>query len=341
MRFVVDGPSSRRNRARMHHRSAVTAGRLLTAACALTLVGACGGRDAEPAGEAGGASGAAGTSPLAVTPPGTDVWLADLHREQTGPPSIGEPTNLTQRAGYDNQPFFVPDGSGLWYTAVDEHDGQADIWRYDFAPRMVARVTASSPESEYSATPLPDGSGISVIRVEADSTQRLWRFDADGANASVILEDVAPVGYHAWADERTVVMFVLGSPATLQRADVVSGAVETIAEDVGRSIQRIPSSNDVSFVQLHGDGTSSIMRLSPGASEPELVVETVGGGDFHAWTPDGTLLMADGSVVYAWTPGVTDGWEAVADFANLRLTITRLAVSPDGSQIALVGEVSL
>jgi hypothetical protein len=83
------------------------------------------------------------------------------------------------------------------------------------------------------------------------------------------------------------------------------------------------------------------MRLSPGASEPELVVETVGGGDFHAWTPDGTLLMAEGSVVYAWTPGLADGWEAVADFANLRLTITRLAVSPDGSQIALVGEVSL
>ncbi len=75
---------------------------------------------------------------------------------------------------------------------------------------MVTRVIASNPESEYSATPLPDGSGLSVIRVEADSTQRLWRFDMDGANGSVVLEDVAPVGYHAWADQRTLVMFVLG-----------------------------------------------------------------------------------------------------------------------------------
>ena len=67
----------------------------------------------------------------------------------------------------------------------------------------------------------------------------------------------------------------------------------------------------------------------------------VEGGDFHAWAPDGTLLMAHESIVYAWTPGVTDDWTPVADFSNLFLQITRLAVSPDGSQIAMVGEVVL
>ena len=83
----------------------------------------------------------------------------------TWPPAVGELTNVTGRSGYDNQPHFTPDGSGFWYTAIDTHDGQADIWRYDFETEFVARVTASAPESEYSATPLPDGSGISVIRV--------------------------------------------------------------------------------------------------------------------------------------------------------------------------------
>ena len=271
----------------------------------------------------------------------TDIWVADLHWETSGPPGIGNPTNLTQRVGYDNQPYFVPDGSGFWYTTIDEHDGQADIWRYDFEPEMVTRVTATNPESEYSATPLPDGSGISVVRVEADSTQRLWRFDADGSNGSVILEDVAPVGYHAWADDRTVVMFVLGDPATLQRANTESGAVEAIAEDIGRSIQRIPESNDVSFVQRRGDGMATIMRLRPGSFEPEPIVAAVEGGDFHAWAPDGTLLMAHVSVIYAWTPGSDAGWQPIADFSRFRITITRLAVSPDGSQIAIVGEVVL
>ena len=41
------------------------------------------------------------------------------------------------------------------------------------------RVT-NTPESEYSPTVTPDGAHISVIRVEADGTQRLWRFTIDG-----------------------------------------------------------------------------------------------------------------------------------------------------------------
>jgi WD40 repeat protein len=300
------------------------------------LVFALQGCGSEPAAEPPPTGAAVGpTGPLA-----TDIWLADLHWETSGPPAVGEPINLTQRPGYDNQPYFLSDGSGLWYTAVDTHDGQADIWRYDFDDGRVVRVTASSPESEYSATPLPDGSGISVVRVEADSTQRLWRFDADGTNGAVVLTDVEPIGYHAWADERTVVVYVLGEPATLRRVDVQSGRAEAVAEDVGRSIQSIPGTHDVSYVQRHPDGSSTIMRLPQGRGAPEPLTAGVEGGDFHTWAPDGTLLMAHEATVYAWTPGVDSGWVAIADFSRLRLTVTRLAVSPNSAQIALVGEVT-
>jgi len=283
------------------------------------------------------AFGASSVSPP-LAPLDTDVFLAELHWETSGPPGIGQPTNLTHRPGYDNQPYFVPDGSGLWYTAIDEHDGQADIWRYDFGTQMVTRVTVSNPESEYSATSLPDGSGISAIRVEADSTQRLWRFDGNGENASVVLADVAPVGYHTWADEATIVMFVLGSPPTLQRADTRTGRAEVLTEDIGRSIQSIPNSSDVSYVQRHEDGSTTIMRL-PGDGGPAVrLVDGVEGGDFHAWTPNGTLLMAHRAIIYAWSPEADTGWQSVADFSGLHLEISRLAVSPDGSQIAIVAE---
>jgi hypothetical protein len=326
---VIELEAGVASRARRATRSRAT---FVALACAASACGS----GADSADRAGSASGA----PVGqVTPPGSDVWLATLTAGPNGMPTIGEPTNVTGRAGYDNQPHFVPDGSGFWYTAVDEHDGQADIWRYDFQPGMVTRVTASSPESEYSATPLPDGSGISVVRVEADSTQRLWRFDADGSDGAVLLEDVAPVGYHAWADTRTIVMFVLGTPATLRRADLSSGAVETIAEDIGRSIQPVPGATAVSFIQNRGDDPPDVMLLGADAPEPEHLVAAVEGGEFHAWTPRGTLLMSSGSTVYAWAPG-RDGWTSVADFSDRRLLVTRLAVSPDGTQIALVGEVS-
>ena len=269
-------------------------------------------------------------------PPGTDIWLASLTTGPDGTLSVGEPTNITARPGYDNQPFFLPDGSGFWYTAT-EYTDQADIWRYDIASGTVERITWSAPESEYSGTPLPDGSGISVIRVEADSTQRLWRFDHDGGNASVLLEAVAPVGYQAWADERRVVLFVLGDPATLQVADIETGSAEVVAEDIGRSIQRVPGSGDVSYVQRFDDGTSAIMRLRPATRESELLIDAVEGGDFHAWTPDGTLLMGHESKLYAWTPGSGD-WSEIADLSALRITVSRIAVSPRGDRIAIVAE---
>lgn len=268
----------------------------------------------------------------------TDVLLADLHWETAGPPSIGEPLNVTRKADYDNQPHFTPDGRGIWYTSVDPHTAQSDIYRYDIDSGRVARVTQSNPESEYSATPLPDGSGISTIRVEADSAQRLWRFDHEGGAAAVVLEDVAPVGYHAWVDDNTVVMFILGDPPTLQVGDLRTGRARVVTEDIGRSIQRIPDSFDVSYVQRHDDGTSTIMRLPGDGSAPEVIIEAVAGGDFHAWAADGTLLMADGPVVYGAAPAPERSWTPIADFSHLDIVISRLAVSPDASQIALVAE---
>lgn len=306
--------------------------------CLLAIQAACGPGDADvPAPDE---TSAERSEAAFVAPRDTDVLLADLHWESEGPPSLGEPTNVTARPGYDNQPRFLPDGSGLWYTAVDTHTGQSDIYRYHLADGRVARVTSSSPESEYSATPLPDGSGISVIRVEADSTQRLWRFDADGSAPSVLLEDVAPVGYHAWIDETTGALFVLGEPATLQVADLRTGRARVVARDIGRSLQAIPGTFDVSYVQRHADGTSTIMRLPGDGGEPSPIVAAVGGGDFHAWAPDGTLLMAEGPVVFAAPEADERSWTPVADFSDLSVLVSRLAVSPDGSQIALVAELA-
>ena len=297
---------------------------------ALTVVvAACaGGEEAEPTVAAG-----------PTLPPGTDVFLATLSVDAQGMPEIGALDNATNRAGYDNQPYFTPDGSGFWYTVVDDHTGQADIYRYDMEPETVAQITSTNPESEYSATPLPDGSGLSVIRVEADSLQRLWRLDADGSNGEVLLPELAPVGYHKWADDQTLVMFVLGSPATLRMGNVNTGAVETIAESVGRSIHLIPGSDDLSFVQRHEDGSSTIMRLDPMTGTVESIVDAVDGGDFHAWTPAGVLLQGNETKLFAWTAD-SDGWQEVADFADQRIAISRLAVSPTGGHITIVGEAN-
>jgi len=269
--------------------------------------------------------------------PGTDIFLAELRARGAGDRvEVGAPVNVTHRPGYDNQPFFTPDGRGFLYTSVT--DGQADIWRYDLAAARSVQLTKTTPESEYSATPLPDGSGFSVVRVEADSTQRLWRFDWDGSHPALVLSGVKPVGYHAWGDARSVALFVLGDTATLQVADLRSGTATPVARNIGRGVQRIPGAGTrISFVQKGPDSTWAVAELDLATRHVRNLVRTLPGVDQYAWTPAGVLLMAKGSKLYQWNPSRGPDWEGIADFSALGIeSITRLAVSPRGDRLALV-----
>jgi hypothetical protein len=299
---------------------------------ATMLLSGCGSDTPSPATNAARSPSAA----IAAAPPETDIWLADLGRQSDGALTLGEPVDVTPRRGYDNQPSFLPDGSGFWYTAADS-TGQTDIWLHDLESGTNHPVTATVPESEYSATYLGMGGGFSAVRVEADSTQRLWRFDMDGSNPSVLLPDVAPVGYQAWADDHTVVLYILGDPATLAVGDVSTGATRTVAHDVGRSIQRIPGTTEVSFAQRLGKDSTEIRRLNLRNGTSTLLAPGIQGTEDHAWTPDGTLLQAHGGTLYMWG-SAAQAWVRVADLSPEGLTLSRIAVSPDGAHIALVAE---
>ena len=149
----------------------------------------------------------------------------------------------------------------MLFTA--NRDGkQTDIYEFDRATRR-ARQLVATPEGEYSATITPDGKGISVIRVEADGTQRLWRFDRNGSNPKVVLSEIKPVGYHAWVDADRLVLFVLGKPSTLQTAPVSTGKGTVVASNVGRSILRMPGSNSISFVERLENGEHWVKELNP------------------------------------------------------------------------------
>lgn len=261
---------------------------------------------------------------------GSDIYLAHL-RSEGGRLSVGAVTNITARAGYDNQPSFTPAGRAILFTSIRE-DAQADTYRYDLASRAVSRVTSSQVESEYSPTVMPGGRAFSAVRVEADSTQRLWAFDLDGTHPRVLLEHVKPVGYHAWVDRNTVALFVLGNPATLQIADLSTGEATVVATSIGRSIHKVPGRNAVSFLHQEGD-SAWIEEVDVATHAVRQLVRPVEGNEFYAWTPDGTLLMGSGATLYRRRPG-SAAWERIAELGVSR--ISRLAVSADGKWIAVV-----
>lgn len=269
------------------------------------------------------------------TEPAPDVFVADLHLGDSV--TLGLPLNITNSPGYDNQPFFTPDGAQLLYTR--QHGDQTDIHRYDLETGRAEAVT-TTPESEYSPTPLPGRPGFSTVRVEQDSTQRLWAFGVNGEDPYLLLPDVAPIGYHAWVDSTTVALFVLGTPPTLQLTNITTGTPTIEAEDIGRSLHRVPDERAVSYVRKISENEWWIMAFDLNTNSHTRLIRTLPGREDYAWSPDGTLLMADGTSLYQWKQGTHDDWTLVADLAAHGMgPITRLAVSPRGDCIALVSDI--
>jgi Tol biopolymer transport system component len=276
-------------------------------------------------------------SRLGAQAPSTDIFLAPIKRVRDSI-VVGPAKNITSRAGYDNQPSFTADSRAILYTAVGG-DAQSDIWRYDIAGKRTAQLT-HTPESEYSATVMPGGRRMSVIRVERDSTQRLWSFALDGSDPQILLTALKPVGYHAWLGPAKLVTFVLGTPATLHVIDSDGGGDTIRARDIGRALQKVPGRDAFSYTHRDSARTYSIVTQSVVGEGEAVVVKAPSDNEYHAWTPDGVLLTVTQGTLVRWNSAIdaTSGWLPVADISAGVKNISRLAVSPDGKWLVFAAE---
>jgi dipeptidyl aminopeptidase/acylaminoacyl peptidase len=269
---------------------------------------------------------------IAAAAPANDIYVASLERGRDGA-RIGRPRNVTHRPGYDNQPFFLPDGKRLYYTSIRE-DGQADIWRLDVESGESQQVTHTK-ESEYSPSVPPDRDGISTVRVEKDGSQRLWRYDADGTPRQPIVKDEKAVGYHAWIDEDTLALFIVAEPPVLKQLDLRGGRSSEIAHDVGRCIQAVPARPAVAFIEPdNGKPWIKLMQWPAGLTRP--LTEPLEDSEDFVFDSSGELYMARERAIYQWQHEAAQ-WKAIADFSSeLPGPISRLAVNPRGDLIAFV-----
>lgn len=296
----------------------------------------------------------AAPAPAPAPAPDTDVFIADLYLEVG---KVAPPTNISDRAGYDNQPAFTLDGSAVLYVA-DGDGSQTDVWRYDIASGTRVQVTATA-EAEFSPTPLPTG-GFSAIRVGAlqsegeayTESQQLYRYGMDGVAQGPVVAGLTRVGYHAWIEPTRFAAFLVGGgeaklPHRLVLVDSTSGVVTPLALDIGRSLGRAPDGR-VTFIDKSNPKAWTVATLAPGDLKPRALIATPPGppdederarSEDFCWLPDGSLLMAKGKWLLRWDGKPGSGWTALAELKDLPGDVKRLAVSRDGRRLAMVVEL--
>ncbi|MDE0936308.1 MAG: hypothetical protein OSA89_10360 [Mariniblastus sp.] len=268
--------------------------------------------------------------------PECDVYLFDVVTAENLI-SIANGRNVTQRRGYDNQPWFTPKSQTFLFTANHQPD-RTDVYEFELASGKIRQLT-DSPDQEYSPQVSEDDQTLSFVTDGKTANQSIWSSNREGKNLNWVLKNLGerePVGYYAWNRSTGKILFWSRYGFSLQLVDIQSNTTRYVTGDaIPVSPQIIPRTANFSFVHRQGNGEAWIKELNPETLAIRPLVMIEGANHHYAWTPDGSILMAQGTQLKQWRVG--GKWKDVADFSEYAMqSPTRVAVSPDGKKLAVV-----
>ena len=249
-----------------------------------------------------------------------------------------EPINVTQREGYDNQPKFAPDGKSIYFTRMlNKSDGegqQADIFKFDIEKREAINITQTEDSSEYSATPY-NKDFISVVGVNSEGEQHLKLVNLQSKEQEALRADIEPVGYYAWLTPTKAGVFVLGDEMTLRILDTESEQEAiTLESNIGRTLETV-APHVITFTK-EIDGVHHMYALTADGAITSLEMSLPEGVQDYVWLDSNRVIVGKNSKLLLVGSANT---KELADLTELGVSdITRLALSPDKSKLAIVYE---
>lgn len=263
---------------------------------------------------------------------GSEILLFDL-KIKKNKVTLSNPKNISNHPGYDNQPGFNREEPIVYFSSFNE-DGRSDIRAYNYEKNELSSLTQTQ-EREYSPTHTPDKGFISCIIQRDNGAQDLGKYPIDGGDPVVIIDNLI-VGYHAWADNSHLALFVLGEPNTLHYMRLPTKEDTILAQNVGRSLHRIPGGG-ISFVHKISATDWQVKKLDSKTMTITTLAPTLPGREDLAWSPNGFIFSSDGSKIFVLNP-VEKVWREIQITSGQELLkgVTRLAVSAKGDKLAVV-----
>jgi len=269
--------------------------------------------------------------------PSVDIYYGKI-ATLDGKWSLTELKNFTNRKGYDNQPSFSADGSAIYYVAIQDTT-QSDVYAYSIATGGTKQLT-NTVESEYSPVMLANGKGFTVVRVEQDSTQRMWVFKLDGTRPKLFIENIDSIGYYGSIDDKRYGCFIVTDTPTLIITDVKKQNPKIIDSNIGRCIKVIPGEQAISYIVKSSNKEWMIKRFDLNTQTSSLIAAIPPVSEDFVWTAKGELLMPRDNQIWMYNyKALESNWTRIITVKELKgKTIYRLALANDGINFAFVAD---
>jgi hypothetical protein len=270
--------------------------------------------------------------------PEADIFLIEINKSDAGDIKLGPAKNVTDRPGYDNQPFFTKDSQSFLYSRSD--DFQTDVYEYFIETGNSVRVT-NSKNMEFSPTPSPNNKKIAFVTDGEGANQSIWFANRDSIDQPQWLlknqPEREPVGYFSWNHESGYALFWSRYGHSLR---LVHESKELSHYITGHAVPAtpwiIPGTDKFSFVHRQANGEVWIKELSPTSRSVRPLVMLPAGTHYN-WSPDGSVWMVQNGKIVRWKEG-DDAWKPLLDLEPAGIkNASRVALSDDGKWLAVVG----
>ena len=247
--------------------------------------------------------------------------------------------NVSSNEGYNNQPSFQTDDFILYSS---NNEGQNDIAKFHVTYRVWEWLnTPTKNGSEFSPQTFPSSNDVAAVRLDKDGLQRLYKYDSQSGNSTEIIPELQ-VAYFAFYTEKEMLATVLnGEKMDLGLIDLKNKSVDTLFRNAGRSLQKIPKTNSMSYSLVNEEGNLDLYLLDMDSKESFFITEMPIGIQDCVWLNDTQILIGSGNKLYMYDTLGEPEWNRVASLEEFGIkNITRMAISPNGKKLALVGEIN-
>lgn len=279
--------------------------------------------------------------------PETRIMVFNIQRIPKGF-HISEPIWESRKIGYNNQPYFTPDGRYMLFSSSRDSTN-TEIMRADMNGKKwkLKRLTRSK-EPEYSPRITPNENTISCVSVEKDKvTQHFYLYNLKGRKPRVLKPELKTIGYYEWLSPHEFVSFELPEPFYFVKHNLNNNSCDTLSTGIGRTFYYWRSKSRMIYVDKTDSNHYMMKAMNPsprGRDKNNLSVtflgETLPKEEDFCVCLDGTILMGHDGILYMKKNPLKfqdEEWQIVADLKSYGLKeFKRMAISPDNTKLAIV-----